>query len=78
VIAIAATGLFAIIGQCGTQCSVVSAVLFQQRDTAAAGPASSPKSSSNATNLAGMLTRRTYLILLDQNPNAYDCGHTYP
>lgn len=52
---------FAIIGQCGRQCSGPLLRPFQQRLMAAAGPANSPNNKSKATSLDGIFTSGTVL-----------------
>ena len=61
-----ATGVFAIIGQCGVQCSSTPELPVQQRPTADAGPAKTPRSNHTATSLERMFTDRTVLTIAAQ------------
>ncbi len=51
-----AFSVMAIIGQCGAHSLELLGPLFPQRNSAAAGPTSSPTSNSEATTLERMLT----------------------
>lgn len=74
--AVGPTADFAIIGQCGRQCSEELLASLQQRLTPAAGPANKPNSRSNATTLERIFTNKTVLMVVAQDLNACDFGHT--
>jgi hypothetical protein len=65
---IAAADFFAIIGQCGTHCSELLGLLLQQPVRAAAGPASSPNSTTKATSLERTFTSRTESMVEHAKP----------
>lgn len=67
VTAVCATADFAIIGQCGGQCSEAVLALLQQRLTAAAGPANSPNNKKKATSLDRIFTSKTCPRIPAQN-----------
>ncbi len=68
---------FAIIGQCGEQCSGLLLRPFQQRPMAAAGPANSPNNKSKATSLERIFTSSTVLRIPMQKQDACDSDHIF-